>query len=1048
MNRIYKVVWNAARGCYVVGSELISCHSREKSGRLAKIKISALILGAVCGFSLSSLPSICAAENVQHEEIAAETAKYDEKTAEAILLRLTGRANRNVEQKSTADTAELKENTDEEALKAANSEPQPEETTTLADGTLAQHSTHDENGYYVHNGDTYNSLTKDGLWVGGTDDSSGFHVDKDGNVTTTGTAQFKQGASTGGNKITDVADGKIEADSTDAVNGGQLAAYVAGELNYTGEGAVSVKDRTISVNTGEGLTVDEDELTLALKENGNLAFDTDGNLILKDSITVADANIAGTVSAGNVAVTNELTAGAINIDSVTIDNNTITGLSNTAWTGDNIVNDRAATEGQLKQALENLDLNDISMTVDGEERSLQSAGIIPGSTEKSDQTYAKEAIAIGHSATATGDYSTALGYDTIASENYSTALGNSAQATGESSTALGRQANASGVSSTALGYLAQATGESSAALGHRATASGVSSMALGHQAKATGDYSTALGYLANASAQYSIAVGNNASAIEYSGIAVGTGASASGDTSVALGNTARAFASYSIALGYETTVSEDGDEGTALGYKTTASGQYSTALGTHATASGQSGIALGNTAQATQSHSIALGAYTTASGDSSIAVGYNANATASNSVALGSGSVADKENVISVGTDIQQRQIINVADSTDKHDAVTLGQMNALIFGSRTTGSTMSLDNGATSLIEGINKNTSAIEQLDKSKEITWNNLQTATQNVDNLTQKVSAFAAQTENVDWNALNSVDWGAVSAYSHTAVMPMVLSTENLPAANNTMPLADDETASARSAPDGLEDVTHDTNGYTFDTDVTIKKDLTVDGTATFKQEAVFEKGASMQGELKVNDNKITGLKDGDIAEGSKDAVNGGQIFTIKNELQEGIDNNASAINQLGRSIYDLDNRVDQVGANAAALAGLHPLDYDPDNKLEFAVGYGNYRSADAVAVGAFYHPDENVMVSLGGATGGGEDMINLGVSFKIGSGADSVTTSRTAMARELSAMKEIVTQQDEQLAMQKQQLAEQEEKIKQLEAMIKKIADEKIDEQSA
>lgn len=304
MNRIYKVVWNAARGCYVVGSELISCHSREKSGRLAKIKISALILGAVCGFSLSSLPSICAAENVQHEEIAAETAKYDEKTAEAILLRLTGRANRNVEQKSTADTAELKENTDEEALKAANSEPQPEETTTLADGTLAQHSTHDENGYYVHNGDTYNSLTKDGLWVGGTDDSSGFHVDKDGNVTTTGTAQFKQGASTGGNKITDVADGKIEADSTDAVNGGQLAAYVAGELNYTGEGAVSVKDRTISVNTGEGLSVDEDELTLALKENGNLVFDTDGNLTLKDSITV----------------------GAVNIDSVKIDDNTVTPI--------------------------------------------------------------------------------------------------------------------------------------------------------------------------------------------------------------------------------------------------------------------------------------------------------------------------------------------------------------------------------------------------------------------------------------------------------------------------------------------------------------------------------------------------------------------------------------------------------------------------------------------------------------------------------------------------------------------------------------------------
>ena len=114
----------------------------------------------------------------------------------------------------------------------------------------------------------------------------------------------------------------------------------------------------------------------------------------------------------------------------------------------------------------------------------------------------------------------------------------------------------------------------------------------------------------------------------------------------------------------------------------------------------------------------------------------------------------------------------------------------------------------------------------------------------------------------------------------------------------------------------------------------------------------------------------------------------------------------AINQMGSSLDKLGTRVDRVGANSAALAALHPLDFDPDDKLDFAVGAGNYSGANAVALGAFYRPNEDVMFSLGGSTGGGENMINLGATFKIGQ-HNHVSNSRVAMAKEIRDLKATV-----------------------------------------
>lgn len=155
-------------------------------------------------------------------------------------------------------------------------------------------------------------------------------------------------------------------------------------------------------------------------------------------------------------------------------------------------------------------------------------------------------------------------------------------------------------------------------------------------------------------------------------------------------------------------------------------------------------------------------------------------------------------------------------------------------------------------------------------------------------------------------------------------------------------------------------------------------------------------------LNANNQTITNVKDGKIEEGSKDAVNGGQLYATNQLVKE----NASNISLLGNSINKLDNRVDKVGAGAAALAALHPLDFDPEDKWDFAAGYGNYSGASAVALGAYYRPNEDTMFSVGGSFGNGENMVNAGVSLKLGQ-SNHAPASKAAMEKKISALSQEV-----------------------------------------
>ena len=173
-------------------------------------------------------------------------------------------------------------------------------------------------------------------------------------------------------------------------------------------------------------------------------------------------------------------------------------------------------------------------------------------------------------------------------------------------------------------------------------------------------------------------------------------------------------------------------------------------------------------------------------------------------------------------------------------------------------------------------------------------------------------------------------------------------------------------------DGTLDVTQKA---TFGDSVSIAKDLSVDGNATIKGDVtaksykVGDKTYISAAGINANDQKITNVADGSISEGSKDAVNGGQLYTVKN---------------------DLEGKVNKVGANAAAMANLHPMEFDPDSKWNIAAAIGNYGSESAAALGAFYRPNDDVMVNLSTTFGTGENMVGGGVSVRLGKGGNKLS----------------------------------------------------------
>ena len=183
---------------------------------------------------------------------------------------------------------------------------------------------------------------------------------------------------------------------------------------------------------------------------------------------------------------------------------------------------------------------------------------------------------------------------------------------------------------------------------------------------------------------------------------------------------------------------------------------------------------------------------------------------------------------------------------------------------------------------------------------------------------------------------------------------------------------------------------------------VGKDVSVTATAvTAGKTSISDEGVKVGDKTYISDKGLNanGQQITNVADGKEngDAVNYGQLKGVENQVIS----NTNRINQLG-------SRVNKVGAGAAALAALHPMDFDPDDKLTFSAGYGNYGGENAAAIGAYYRPDEKVMFSVGGTVGNGENMVNAGVSFSLDR-TNHVSNSRTAMAREILDLRAEVTE---------------------------------------
>lgn len=408
-------------------------------------------------------------------------------------------------------------------------------------------------------------------------------------------------------------------------------------------------------------------------------------------------------------------------------------------------------------------------------------------------------------------------------------------------------------------------------------------------------------------------------------------------------------------------------------------------------------IAIGHNAGVKNTGAVAIGAGSSADGKGSVALGFKSQATAKNSIAIGANSVATEENTISVGNNsLNQRRIVNVAAGTAANDAVIVSQFN----GKGGAGDASFLSAVGKIDWKAVSDNANAINTaVGKLNSATGASLRIARAAAFSLSSDVtSTIATAGEGSNSNRTDNGDNGGTTVTKDGQIV----------------------------------------NGkLTVKEDTELQGNLTVTGDTELKGNATVTKDFTVNGQTNLKDTKVDGaliIKDGASTMNVADRINSNT---------DAIQKNSQNIASISMSVNKLDNRIDRVGAGAAALAALHPLDYDPEAKLDFAAGYGNYRSANAVAVGAYYRPNETTMFSVGGAMGGGENMVNVGASFKIGSGTTG--TSRAALAGEVKDLKAANTalttenkQQKDRLDAQQKQIDDQKARLDSLEAQLQEL----------
>ena len=450
--------------------------------------------------------------------------------------------------------------------------------------------------------------------------------------------------------------------------------------------------------------------------------------------------------------------------------------------------------------------------------------------------------------------------------------------------------------------------------------------------------------------------------ISYGTVANGTATS----IAVGQGNTITSANGSSSAYGNQNSI--NGNQANAFGDGNTVTGAFAQAFGDSNVINGTNAIGYGynNTVAGTttnyrdrtfdnepdsatlqtgswNSNSVAIGSKNTALGSSALAVGNEAKAKMSESVAIGHEAQADKTWGIAIGTRATASDVRSLALG---HQAKSTGyKANAI---------------GADATANGNHANA-----IGSSATATGDHAQ------------AFGAGAQATGVRTNVFGS-DAAATADYSIA-----IGNKANASTANSIALGADSTTRSATNVTSATV-AGHTYGGFA--------------GTSPVGSVSVGKAGQERQ---------IHNVAAGKISADSTDAVNGSQLYSVANDLQTQINNSTPGqinnnITNLNNRVGNVEKRVNKVGAGSAALAALHPLDFNPDDKWTIAAGYGHYHNANSAALGAFYRPNEDTMFSVGGTVGTGESQLNAGVSIRLGKRSPE-SRSRVAMGREIAEL---------------------------------------------
>lgn len=618
---------------------------------------------------------------------------------------------------------------------------------------------------------------------------------------------------------------------------------------------------------------------------------------------------------------------------------------------------------------------------------------IAGGFNHANNDNAINSLLVGAHNSIDGKNSVALGMNNTIKGNNALVGGTGAKVQGNNAIAFGDTAKATYDDAYAIGRKAEATAQNTVAIGNNAKANNVMGTAIGYDAKAKNDYATAVGYMNTAS-------GNQSSALGYENEAAGHNASA-------LGSNNTTSADYSNAIGYKNTASNS--QATAVGVQNTASGDSAFAAGTLSSATKKDSVAIGHTANATGEYTVAIGSNATAIIDNSVALGNNAK---TNDV-VGTASIAingethifaggTPVGTVSVGDTGKERTITNVAagriDATST-DAINGSQLNAVI-NSLNFPTVVNGDN--TTVSESVNINGGKEFKVDVNK---------------NLTNMNSAVFKDT---------STSW---SDFKHLAEIPAMSHSDKRGETKIDGSVIELHNTAVNGEPEQLTAI----NGkkITFSRAGDYKTDVDVDGISTIHHDQgmnAYAGGIDVWGykdnddttELKemtfsVSNVNVGGQQIHGVTAGTEDtdAVNVSQLKEVKQltvDNKKAIENHEGRIGDLENKVIDVghdtlnqannytDSQVAKVGAASAALAGLHPLDFDKHDKWSYSVGFGNYKNANAAALGAFYRPNKNTMFNAATTVGNGRNTISLGANFKFGKSSEEVTTEDAAQLK--------------------------------------------------